>query len=103
MDEHISVTSIMFTCLDPFRFVYVLILTYSKTLVLFYTSTEMSKLFLVSIRLGTKRLSSDTSGGRNGLVPKCLVTRTETPRIPEYTFIFGDALCRHNLLKMQQV
>ena len=52
------------------------------------------------IRLGPKRLSSETSRGRNGLVPKRLVTRTETPLIPESTFVFGAALCRHNLLKM---
>ena len=53
------------------------------------------------LRLGPKRLSSETSWGRNGLVSKRLITRTETPRIPESAFVFGAALCRHNLLKMQ--
>ena len=42
MDEHISVTCIMFAYLDLCK--YVLILTYNKTLVLLFTSTEMSKL-----------------------------------------------------------
>ena len=51
---------------------------------------------------GPKRLSAETSRGRNGLVLKGLVTGTEMPWIPESTFVFGAALCRHNLLKMQQ-
>ena len=38
---------------------------------------------LVPIRLGPKRLGSETSRCRNGLVSKRLVTRTETTRILE--------------------
>ena len=49
------------------------------------------------IGLGPKRLSSEMSSVRNGLLPKGLVTRTEMPRIPESTFVFGAALCLHNL------
>ena len=63
----------MFACLDPFRFVCLISDLEQKNV---YAS-------LVPIHLGPKRLGSETSRCRNGLVPKHLVTRSKTTQIPE--------------------